>query len=395
MQLTGNLGDIGLGEIFQILAFSGRSGVLRLRDTRTEGSVIFREGKVIKATSSRFKSCVGAALAADGIISGTQLDEARTRQRERGYAEPVGRLLVRFFNVPIEQVESAAVGIIQNIVQSFFSWKEGYFEFELCDYAETPELIQGDPLQYTLKLGLNTQSLAMEGLRLADEAERDAGAAAPSEEHGSNSPDEPDSFCSVGELLTELGVDERLFDEKGFQAASNTRGLSVLKEMLEELSSPLTINEILLLILRFSSEFINRSVVFVMKDGHIAGFGQFGLEFDGEQPDSRIRGIRIPVQAQSILSEAVEKRKIVVRELEKTEWNEYLIERLGGRRPIEAFAAPVILQDRVVMVLYGDNVPEPRKLEGISVFETFLAQTSIAMERMLLMGNGFSNANLF
>jgi hypothetical protein len=164
--------------------------------------------------------------------------------------------------------------------------------------------------------------------------------------------------------------------------------------MLEELSGPLTINEILLLILRFSSEFINRSVVFVMKEGHIAGFGQFGIELEGEQPDSRVRGIKIPVEGQSILTEAVEKRKIVVRELEKTEWNEYLIDKLGGRRPIEAFAAPVILQGRVVMVLYGDNVPEARKLDGLSVFETFLAQTSIAMERMLLMG-GSANASWF
>ncbi len=395
MQLTGNLGDIGLGEIFQILAFSGRSGVLRLRDTQSEGAVVFREGKVIKASSSRFRACVGVALVEDGKISATQLEEARRKQRERGYAEPVGRVLSRSFNISQEFIESAAATLIQKIVQDFFSWKEGYFEFELCDYAETPEVIQNDQLQYTLRSGLNTQSLAMEGLRLADEAERDGTAAVERLDPANKALHETDSFCSVGELLGELGVDERFFDDKGFQAPSNTRGLSVLKEMLEELSSPLTINEILLLILRFSSEFINRSVVFVMKDGLIAGFGQFGLEFGGEQPDNRIRDIRVPAEGRSILSEAVEKRRIVVRELERTQWDEYLIEQLGGRRPIEAFAAPVILQNRVVMVLYGDNVPEPRKLEGISVFETFLAQTSIAMERMLLMRNGSTNADLF
>jgi hypothetical protein len=394
MQLTGNLGDIGLGEIFQILAFSGRSGVLRLRDTRTEGSVVFRDGKVIKAGSTRFKGCVGEALVKDGKISSAWLEEARKKQGERGYAEPIGRLLVRSFKVPAESVESAGAALIQDIVQSFFSWKEGYFEFELCEYAETPEVIQCDPLQYTLKSGLNPQSLAIEGLRLSDEAERDGTGTAPSGDAGNKAPEEAGSFSSVGELLDELGVDEDFFEQKGFQAASNTRGLSVLKEMLEELSGPLTINEILLLILRFSSEFINRSVVFVMKEGHIAGFGQFGIELEGEQPDSRVRGIKIPVEGQSILTEAVEKRKIVVRELEKTEWNEYLIDKLGGRRPIEAFAAPVILQGRVVMVLYGDNVPEARKLDGLSVFETFLAQTSIAMERMLLMG-GSANASWF
>lgn len=387
MQLTGNIEDIGLGEIFQILAFSGKSGVLRLRDTKSEGVIVFREGKVIKAASSRLKACIGTALVGRGKISAGRLDEARGMQAERGYAETLGRLLARSFNVPAEEVEGAAASLIQDIVQGFFSWKEGYFEFELGEYVETPEVIRADTLQYTLKSGLNPQSLAMEGLRLADEAARD-------EERGGTAAERSEdaaSFCSVGELMDELGVDEKFFERKGFQGVSNTRGLSVLKEMLEELSAPLTLNEILLLILRFSSEFINRSVVFVIKEGHITGFGQFGLELDCERPDSRIRGIRVPIGAQSILSETVAKRKMVTRELERTEWDEYLMEQLGGRRPIEAFAAPVILQDRVVMVLYGDNVPEPKKLDGLSVLETFLAQTSIAMERMILM-NGSANA---
>lgn len=394
MQLTGNLEDIGLGEIFQILGFSGRSGVLRLRDTRTEGLVVFREGKIIKAFSNRLRVSVGEALLEGGKISAAQLEEARERQRERGYVEPIGRLLVRSFNVPADCVESAATELIQSVVQGFFAWREGYFEFDLGDYADTPDAIKDDALQHTLKTGLNPQFLAMEGLRLADEAGRDGTGPSADPGAGQKTPETSDSFCSVSEILNELGVDEQFIDTGGFQAVSNTRGLSVLKEMLEELSRPLTLNEILLLLLRFSSEFINRSVVFVMKDGHIAGFGQFGMELDGDQPDSRIRGIKIPVEGQCILSEAVEKRKIVFGELEKTEWNEYLIDQLGGRRPIEAFAAPVILQDRVVMVLYGDNVPEARKLDGLSVLETFLAQTSIAMERMIFM-SGSANANWF
>lgn len=394
MQLTGNLEDIGLGEIFQILGFSGRSGVLRLRDTKSEGLVVFREGKIIKAFSSQLRSSVGDALLEGGKISAAQLEEARERQRERGFVEPLGRLLARSFNVPAESVESAAAGLVQSAVQSFFSWRGGYFEFDLGDYADTPDAIKNDALQHTLKAGLNPQFLAMEGLRLSDEAGRDGAAAPAAAAEGIKISEEAESFCSVSEMLSELGADEEFLETRGFQSGSNSKGLSVLKEMLEELARPMTLNEILLLILRFSSEFINRSVVFVMKDGHIAGFGQFGMEIDGEQPDNRIRGIRIPVEGQSILSEAVEKKRLVIRELEKTEWNEYLIEKLGGSRPIEAFAAPVILQDRVVMVLYGDNVPEPRKLDGLSVLETFLMQTSIAMERMVLK-SGSVNASWF
>ena len=60
------------------------------------------------------------------------------------------------------------------------------------------------------------------------------------------------------------------------------------------------------------------------------------------------------------------------------------MEQLGGQRPDGAFAAPIVVQDRVAMIFYGDNAPQQAKLGDISTLEIFLAQTSIALERIVL-----------
>lgn len=401
MQLTGNLGDLGLGEIFQILSFSRKSGVLRLRNTRMEGLIVFKEGSVIKAVSSILKEDVGEALLKAGKVSQEKLDDARRMQQESAYARTLGDILARELKVPPEEVEGAASRLIEKAVHLLFFWQDGYFVFELGDYSETPEIIRSDAVQYTLGKGLNTQSLAMEGLRLLDESKKTgkpignsgkepfAQTAGAGQEASALAREAAvDAGSYVESLLNEIG-DWELPDAEAevLHSVTNSKGLLLLKEMLEELARPISLNEIILLILRFSSEITNRSVIFMVKNGQSVGFGQSGIEIEDDIPDERVRKMSVPVDGQSILSEAINKKKIVAKELERTPWNEYIVERLGGQRPVEAFAAPVIVQDRVAMLLYGDNVPEARVLDSLSTLDIFLAQTSIAMERLILKGS--------
>src|SRR3972149_4281047 len=51
MSLVGNLEDLGLGDIFQIIFLSRRSGVLAIRGKSVEGRIYFKDGMVIAAHS--------------------------------------------------------------------------------------------------------------------------------------------------------------------------------------------------------------------------------------------------------------------------------------------------------------------------------------------------------
>lgn len=404
MQLTGNIEDLGMGEIFQILNFSGKSGILRLHNAKMEGSIVFKDGSVIKATCSALKEGVGEILLKENAIGPEELKAAKESQKKGAYAETLGRILVREFKVPREKIDDVAGRLIEKAVYPFFFWKDGYFVFELCDYAETPETIRMDSLQHMLGNGLNPQLLAMEGMRLNDEAEDpnktheaaperplphqaetagnyEGGKALMPGNAATGSPE--DIRYYIRDLLNEIGEDGYFPKDSGetVRSVSNSKGIMVLKEMLEELARPLSLNEIVLLILRFSSEIVSRSVLFSVKGDYMVGTGQFGIELEDEIPDNRVRKISIPVCGPSILSTAINKKRIVIKEPEGTEWDEYLIGQLGGHRPVEAFVAPIIVHGKVEMLLYGDNVPEPHRLDDISALEIFLGQTNIAMER--------------
>ncbi|HSI06037.1 MAG TPA: DUF4388 domain-containing protein, partial [Myxococcota bacterium] len=49
MSLVGNLADLGLGDIFQIVSLSRRSGSLKLDTPAESGEIVFVSGKVVAA----------------------------------------------------------------------------------------------------------------------------------------------------------------------------------------------------------------------------------------------------------------------------------------------------------------------------------------------------------
>lgn len=389
----------------QILSFSNKSGVLRLHTARKSGSIVFNNGSVVKAYANYARLGIGDLLEKNGMISAEQLGQAKKKQKEGSYAETLGVILARECGVPQDRINGIATKYVEKIIFSFFHWKEGGFVFELSDCQETSDSIQKDPLQYTLQKGLNAQFLAMEGLRLLDESQKEAPTPPePAEESekvvagGSSGEmsEEPrdakedknsasfDASHYVDDVMKEIGEDGCFPDITDDTAprVAESKGLKILKELLEELSRPLGLSEILLLILRFSSEIINRSVVFRVKGDSIVGYGQFGIEINDDTADNRVRKMKIPMDAPSILKDAIDSKRIVAKELNATPWNEYLVEQLGGHRPVEAFVAPIMVQDKVAMLLYGDNAPEPRRLDELSALEIFLGQTSIAIERI-------------
>src|SRR6185369_5969871 len=169
MSLVGNLADLGLGEILQIVSLSRKSGVLTLQSRGRQGVVVFRFGQVIRATSSTIKYYLGEELLKRKVVDQECLNKALQVQQAGAYRERLGTILIQKFSIPVEKIESVVREQIERVVYSFFSWDEGNFEFELQDDIETIDDSKIDPLQFMLEQGLNPQFLAMEGSRIIDE----------------------------------------------------------------------------------------------------------------------------------------------------------------------------------------------------------------------------------
>src|SRR5690242_3981980 len=133
MSLVGNLEDLGLGEILQIVSLSRRSGVLSLESRGREARVIFRSGQVIRATSSTFHQNLGEVLVQKGVIDLPTLKRALSIQVDEDFKQLLGVILTDKFGVSHDAIEAVVRDQIENVVYSLFAWAEGTFEFELSE----------------------------------------------------------------------------------------------------------------------------------------------------------------------------------------------------------------------------------------------------------------------
>lgn len=551
MSLVGNLEDLGLGEILQIVSLSRKSGVLELNSGSRQGRIIFRDGQVIRAVSSVFPENLGDLLLRGGMVDLATLKKALVLQHEGGDSRRIGDILAEGFGVSRDAIETAVREQVEKVVYSFFCWSEGAFSFELTEPEEIAAITL-NPLQFMLDQGLNPQWLAMEGSRLLDEkrhrgddleergeslidAERllaeIKGEPPPAGPVRTEPPvsgghanrffliidDDPgtaeqiaeclltrkvavrvvtareDFLAAVAEAdpeqttlvidlimprrdgrgvlggleliedlraqyplfqilvmsdhtnpeaerrLRELGLpatlpkpkkneildgqgagglavlaealvsgrfpeeesrdrDERLVNigvelmrelgesESGLSPAAppQSPGLHLLRGMLEELNNPSLGGGIILLILRFASELMNRAMILLVKETEIAGLGQFGFGLAGGSADARVRSIRIPKDAPNLFSEALQSMAPYKAVPQGRKLDSYLFEQLGGGRPEEVFVGPLISEGRVVAVLYGDNLPDRTKIGDTEALEIFLSQAGLAMEKALM-----------
>ena len=410
MSLVGNLEDLGLGEILQIVSLSRRSGVLSLESRGRQARVIFRNGQVTRATSTTFQQSLGEVLIQKGVIDLTVLRRALRVQADEGLGRLLGCIMIERFGISEQAIEEVVREQIENVVYSLFVWAEGVFEFDLQEVPEFDATCL-DPVQFMLKQGLNPQYLAMEGSRLVDELRHrgepaderwpEPGAPRPSLElepseqalapdrspRGASAattapPAEGGLFNLGDELRLELGEEQGGQPEPAPAGGGGRNGRSRLRGMLEELNSQQLGGGIMLLVLRFAAEFLNRAVVLMVKKDAIQGLGQFGLQ--DQDGDARVRKLSIPRGEPSLFAPALDSRFPWRGAVDDSRWSAFFLGQLGEARPSEAFVGPIVSEGKVVALLYGDNLPEEKPIGDTDSLEIFLGQAGIAMENALL-----------
>jgi hypothetical protein len=412
MSLVGNLEDLGLGDILQIVSLSRKSGELVLRGPNREGKIVFKNGQVNRAVSTDFRENIGDLLVRRGIVGIDVIKHAAELQRTVCPKQRLGTILTEKHGISKEIIDTLVKEQIEKIVYSFFTWNEGTFVFDLGDTDEVAAT-SFDPLQFMLDQGLNPQWLAMEGSRILDERRHrgeslnivgdepifdvasifasvspsPAAKETPSlstfvDSRDSLRVDEPGTFNLGAELRLEFG--EANAEPRGEKGPA-TPGLHLLRGMLQELNNPALGGGIILLVLRFASELMNRAVIFLVKEGEIVGLGQFGMEAIGSiSADERVRRMRIPRNAGSVFEQVLQSWSPLKTVIGSGQWDRYLVEELGSGVMSEIFLGPIISEGKVVAILYGDNAPQKRAIGDTESLEIFLSQAGLAMEKALL-----------
>jgi hypothetical protein len=174
-----------------------------------------------------------------------------------------------------------------------------------------------------------------------------------------------------------------------FRAKIETEGsskqLTTLKSMFDELRFPTATAEVTLLILRYASEVVNRAILFMAKKDEVRGLGQFGIELaSGASPDKVVRNIRIPLSEPSLFRNVIESRRTYLGPLEASQQNSYFVNEAGGVKPDTVLAMPLIVDGKIALIVYGDNLPDQKPIRGVETLEIFMNQAGMALEKALL-----------
>ena len=165
MSLVGNLEDLSLGDILQIISLSQKSGVLALASDNGSGRIVFRSGLVQAACLKGRPNDLRELLVSRGLIEAGAYEACRARSREFGMT--LEDCLASEVGLSAERIDGLIREAVEASILEMFRWPSGDFSFDVRNEAD-PE----DP-QLLLPTGINAQYLAMEGLRVGDERARD------------------------------------------------------------------------------------------------------------------------------------------------------------------------------------------------------------------------------
>ncbi|MBN2385336.1 response regulator [bacterium] len=164
MGLSGNLEDLALSDIIQIINLSKKTGTLTLTNKAINGAIVFREGAIIQAISSLKIASISEVLIQKGMVSAEQIDEIFRLKESEFPDKTAASLLVETKLLPLELVENLARKYIEKAVSELLLWKEGSFDFALDDTTLDPSFGREIDL-IKLEQGIAPQMLFVEVAR--------------------------------------------------------------------------------------------------------------------------------------------------------------------------------------------------------------------------------------
>jgi hypothetical protein len=161
MALRGSLKDFSLPDVFQLITFSRKTGVLRISGPGdASGAVWFRDGEVFFAQSNWHHELLGERLVAARKITPSALEKAlEIRHAESEGGRRLGQVLVAEGYITEKVLEAFVQEQIQDTIFDLMRWEDGEFDFELL-----PAVVDED-----IGLTVSIENVIMEGSRRLDE----------------------------------------------------------------------------------------------------------------------------------------------------------------------------------------------------------------------------------
>jgi hypothetical protein len=357
LSIIGSLEDLSLADIFQILAGSQKSGVLYVNTVDGRSSIAFNNGYVVSASRPDLSHRLGQLLLKQNIISRLDLETCLTEQSRTGL--PLGELLLKRQLIAPEVLRGVMRQQVVETLKEIVNLEEGSFSFQ-TDTSLPSDLVLLDPQHILLDVAYLQDT---SGLR------------------GKSSSEEP---FSPSKLISEIGADDSSPGLERSDFSEDLRSIKLVREISEELARPRESTEVSLLILRLASEFFDRSLFFVVAGDRLISCGGFGFPLCGGTTQQGPYRVSIPLKDASIFKSVFETGQTYRGVLLEGEWGKGLIARITRRLPNEIVVVPIVSQEVVIALLYGDNGESQQRMRSTDLLEVLTLQAGMALENTVL-----------
>jgi hypothetical protein len=141
--------------------------------------------------------------------------------------------------------------------------------------------------------------------------------------------------------------------------------------------------EVLPNVLAFAAQSFARVALFMIRDETAVGIAQIGLAKAGGPDDAGLRQIHLESRESAWFRAALDTRQ-PARGPASDDGDRRLCVLLGNEVPGEAFVAPLESANRVVAILYADNLPGRAPLPETGALEVVIHEAGLALDRTLL-----------
>jgi hypothetical protein len=184
MTLTGDLAQLHIADIIQLIHTTRKSGTLAVSGDRGESRIIFSNGYLVGASHLNNRVRIGTVLVKMHAITLKDLEDALAFQKKAGKnRQPLIRTLMQMGKVTDDAAFKGLKKLIEITIVELINWTGGTFMFDDTAITISPECSY-HPGEMEQVISLDAQMVLMDALRVFDERERDrqAGQQVPSYE---------------------------------------------------------------------------------------------------------------------------------------------------------------------------------------------------------------------
>lgn len=158
MAIRGNLGEVSLPDVLQLLAMGKKTGCLSIAQKQSFGNIYFNKGRISFASVVNRRDRLGDVLVKHALITRVELDSAIAEQSHQPDRR-LGEILVAKQLIAREELHRYIKLQIEEAVYFLFTWHVGTFAFEADVKPDEQDFL----------VSINPESLLLEGARRVDE----------------------------------------------------------------------------------------------------------------------------------------------------------------------------------------------------------------------------------